>query len=168
MEKVKTILDWLAYPSTIIVTAATAYSVILWIRGIAPVLIRLGSGLSRRRIAIFAKGNDLRSLEALLQDCKLFGKSNLIAVASEGDIGKAEQASVFLLNWADFGSAADEILRQKKDSTPLVVHAQPGVIPPEAMGRLANARNVAVCNFRGRLLNDLVTSMITTSYQSKT
>jgi hypothetical protein len=113
---------------------------------------------------VFASGDALRSLEELLHDCKLFGRSSIIPVPSGADIGKAEDASVFLLNWADFDQHIDAVLHKKKDKTPLIVHALPGAIPPAMMARLANQRNVAVCNFRGRLLNDLVTSMITTSY----
>lgn len=164
MDAIATIFEWLGYPATIIAIGAGIWAVILWARGITPVLIRLGNGLAKRKIAIFAKDETLRSLEALLHDCKLFSKTNIIPIGSSGDIGKAESASVYLLNWMDFRDDVDQILRLKKDQTPLVVHAPPGAIPQDQMAKLANARNVAVCNFRGRLLNDLVTSMITTSY----
>lgn len=164
MEIVTKTLDWLGYPSTILIVVGVLYAAYLHLRGIAPVLVRLGNGLSRRKIAVFASGDALRSLEELLRDCKLFNKSSIIPIPSVGDIGKAEEASVFLLNWVDFNQHIDAIIRKKKDKTPLIVHAAPGAIPPAQMARLANERNVAVCNFRGRLLNDLVTSMITTSY----
>jgi hypothetical protein len=164
METIGTMFEWLGYPATIIAIGAGIWAFVLWIRGITPVLIRLGNGLAKRKIAIFAKGETLGSLAALLHDCKLFNKTNIIAIGSVGDIGKAEKASVYLLNWADFHEHVEEILRLKKDHTPLIVHAPPGAIPHDQMAKLANARNVAVCNFRGRLLNDLVTSMITTSY----
>jgi|LNFM01.1.fsa_nt_gb hypothetical protein len=164
METITTIFEWLGYPATIIAIGAGIWAIVLWARGITPVLIRLGNGLAKRKIAVFAQGDTLASLEALLNDCKLFGKANIISIGTAGDIRKAENASVYLLNWMDFRDHIDEILHLKKDQTPLVVHAPPGAIPQDQMVKLANARNVAVCNFRGRLLNDLVTSMITTSY----
>ncbi len=164
MEKFKLIFDWLGYASTIIVLASLFYALFLWARGIAPVLVRLGNGLARRKIAIFAKGDALRSLEDLLHDCKLFNKANVISIATEGDISRSEEATIFLVNWADWNHQIESILQQKKDGTAVVVYATHGSISPEMMGRLANERNTAVCNFRGRLLNDLVTSMITTSY----
>lgn len=164
METVKNAIEWLGYPSTVIVLASTAYAVFLWVRGITPVLIRLGNGLSRRRIAVFAKGDMLHSLESLLHDCRLFGKANVIGIPTRGDVGKAEEATIFLVNWEDWSGDIQAVLDQKKDGTALVVYAPPGSIPHEMMARLGNERNVAVCNFRGRLLNDLVTSMITTSY----
>lgn len=164
METIKIIFDWLGYISTVVVLISSAYIFILWVRGIAPVLVRLGNGLSRRKIAIFASGDNLRSLEDLLHDCRLFDKANLIGIGTEGDIGKCEEATIFLVNWSDWHEQIESILRQKRDGTALVVYASPGSIPNDTMARLGNERNVAVCNFRGRLLNDLVTSMITTSY----
>jgi hypothetical protein len=163
MDTIATVFEWLSYPATIFAILAAVYAVYLWARGITPVLIRLGNGLAKRKIAIFATGDTLRSLETLLRDCKLFDKANIIPIGTVGDIRRAGSASVYLLNWLDFRDHVDEILRLKRDQTPLIVHAPPGGIPPETMVQLANARNVAVCNFRGRLLNDLVTSMITTS-----
>lgn len=163
METIATIFEWLGYPATVIALFLGVRALVLWARGISPVLVRLGNGLARRKIAIFAKGETQQSLAALLEDCKLFNKANVILIGATGDIRKAEAASVYLLNWTDFGDDVDDILRLKKDQTPLIVHASIN-IPPERMAILANARNVAVCNFRGRLLNDLVTGMITTSY----
>lgn len=164
METLKLAFEWLGYASTIIVILSAIYALILWARGIAPVLIRLGNGLSRRKIAVFAKGDMLHSLESLLHDCKLFTRANVIGIATVGDVGKAEKATIFLVNWEDWGADIEAVLGQKKDGAALVVYAPPGSIPQDMMARLGNERNVAVCNFRGRLLNDLVTSMITTSY----
>lgn len=163
MAALKEIFDWLGYISTGIVLISAAYAAMLWARGIFPVLIRLGNGLSKRKIAVFAKQDTLRSLEQLLHSCKLFGRSNVIAIATEGEMKSSEKASIFLVSWADWSERIEEILRLKKDDVALVVFAAPGSIPQDVMAKLGNERNVAVCNFRGRLLNDLVTSMITTS-----
>lgn len=164
MGTFKFIFDWLGYASTVVVLASLAYGLFLWACGIAPVLVRLGNGLARRKVAIYAKGDMLRSLEDLLHDCKLFSKANIIGIATDGDIRKSEEATIFLVNWSDWGSQIESILQHKKDGTAMVVYATHGSISQEMMTRLANERNTAVCNFRGRLLNDLVTSMITTSY----
>ena len=60
-----------------------------------------------------------------------------------------------------------EILQAKKDATALVVYAPkgPASIPPDKFVELNSKRNVMVTNFRGRLLNDIVVSLMTTSYQ---
>jgi len=54
-----------------------------------------------------------------------------------------------------------------KDKTALIIYApqELGFISKESMAKLNQKRNVMVTNFRGRLLNDITTSIITTSYK---
>lgn len=169
MHYAKIILDLLGYVSTIVVLISAAIGVYLWLRGIAPVLIRLGNGLSRRKIAIFAKGDNASSLETLLHDSKLFDKANVLKVPTAGDMGVAEGATLFLVYWPDWKDKLQELLQAKADGTALIVYApqDQGFIPAPEMNRLNAKRNVIVTNFRGRLLNDVVVSMITTSYEKK-
>jgi hypothetical protein len=132
--------------------------------GISPALLRLGRALAKRKIAIFTRERDLKNL---LVDSKLFKKGNIVEVTNPGEIGRAESenATVYLVSWSEFGDNIDQIILQKRDSTPLIVFAQPRSIPDELMNKIGATRNTSVCNFRGRLLNDLVTAMITTGYQ---
>ncbi len=166
METIKTILDFSGYISTIIVLVAVITGAIIWIRGISPVLYRLGNGLAKRKIAIFAKGDNAVSLKSLLTDSKLFRQKNIFEITSEEDIGRAEEASVYLVYWHDWADDISEILNQKPDKCAMVVYApyDKGKIPDEQMKNLDGKRHTAVTNFRGRLLNDIVTAMITTSY----
>jgi hypothetical protein len=169
MDTVKTVLDYAGYLATVLVILTALYGAFLWIRGIAPVLIRLGNGLSHRKIAIFAKGDVSASLHGLLQDSDLFRHANLIPIRSEGDIGKAEPATVFVIHWPDFEQAIDRIIAQKRDTTALILYAPPGGgrVPEHIMAKINNVRNSTVVNIRGRLMNDIVLSMITTSYEKK-
>jgi hypothetical protein len=166
---IKNIFDVLGHISTGIVIVSVIVAISLWIRGIAPVLWRLGNGLSRRKIAIFAKGDMLISLESLLDDSKLFDKTNISRISSAGDFGKAEEATLFIVYWPDWTGDLASLLSRKKDGTAMIVYApqDQGLIPSAAMATLNNQRNVTVTNFRGRLLNDIVTSMITTSYEKR-
>lgn len=154
---------------TILLIIASVYAVILWISGVSPAIYRLGNGLANRKIAIFAQGDNLNSLKNLLVDSKLFWNKNIITIPSMADIGRAEQASIYLVYWSDWANNINEILRIKPDSCALVIYAPyaEGPIPKERMIDLDGKRHTAVTNFRGRLLNDLVTSMITTSYEKK-
>jgi len=166
METIKTILDFSGYISTIIVLVAVITGAIILIRGISPVLYRLGNGLAKRKIAIFAKGDNAVSLKSLLTDSKLFRQKNIFEITSKEDIGKAEEASIYLVYWHDWADDISEILNQKPDKCAMVVYApyDKGKIPDEQMKNLDGKRHTAVTNFRGRLLNDIVTAMITTSY----
>ena len=153
---------------SVVLVIAIVWAFILWFRGILPALLRLGNGLARRKIAIFAKGDNLGSLRDLLVDSKLFWKKNIIEITQAGDVGKAEEASVYLVHWHDWATDIETVLTKKPDECALVIYApyDKGRIPDDQMKNLDGKRHTAVTNFRGRLLNDIVTSMITTSYDS--
>lgn len=161
------LLNWASYVTTLIVLVAVCRRLILWARGISPALRGLGNGLASRKIALFATGANVTSLTQSLTRSKLFRDKNLIEVQQVGDIGNADDASVYVMYWPDWAPHLDEILKRKRDATPLIVYCPrtAGQIPHEQMEAIDGHRNTAVSNFRGRLLNDVVTAMITTSYE---
>ncbi|MBI4085670.1 MAG: hypothetical protein HY433_00255 [Candidatus Liptonbacteria bacterium] len=167
MDWIITILTLVGIIDTIVLAAAIIWGFILWARGITPVLLRLGNGLAKRKIAIFAKGENVGSLRNLLLDSKLFNQKNICEITKLDDIGRAENAALYLVFWHDWATNIEEILRQKSDQCALVVYAPYDLsrIPDEQMKNLDGKRHTAVTNFRGRLLNDIVASMITTSYE---
>lgn len=169
MQKLLEILNFLGYVSTVLVIISALVATWLCFRGFVPVLIRLGNGLWRRKIAIFAKNDTLISLTNLLRDSRLFNHINVLQIPSESDFGIAEGASVFLVYWPDWKEEIEKILSHKKDSTALIVYApqEHGPIPGSIMNIMEKHRNVVINNFRGRLLNDIVVSMITTGYEKK-
>ena len=167
METIKLLVDLVKYSSVLLIVISFVAGIYLWFKGVFPALLNLGNGLAKRRIAIFARGDDLTSLKALLVDSGLFRAENLIEVTSRKDLGKAEEASLYLVNWHDWSDCIKDVLAMKKDKCPLLVYApyNMGRIPDEQMVFLDGERNTAVTNFRGSLLNDIVSAMITTSQQ---
>lgn len=168
-EQIKSVLDVVGYFSTTIVVITTVYAAYLIFSGFMPALIRLGNGLKKRKIAIFAKGDQLKSLQAIFEDSELFDTRNIIPIADHGDLGRAEKASVFLVYWPDWHNYLTEILAKKRDKTALIIYSPQGqgFLPKEAIEQLERHRNVVLANLRGRLLNDIVTSLITTGYEKK-
>lgn len=162
-----TILTIISYIATGIVVVSIIIAIVLWFRGILPVLLRLGNGLAKRKIVIFAKGDNVNSLKSLLLDSKLFNQKNIFDITNKVDIGKAEEASVYLVYWPDWADDIAEIINKKPDKCAMVVYApyDKGKIPDEQMKNLDGERHTAVTNFRGRLLNDIISFMITTSYE---
>jgi len=144
------------------------WAIFLWVKGIFPILLRLGNGFAKRKIAIFAKGDNLTSLKHLLADSKIFKEKNVLEITKKEDIGRATRASIYVVFWHDWADDVADILRQKPDNCALIVYAPYDLsrIPNEQMRCLDEKRNTAITNFRGRLLNDIVTSMITTSYDN--
>jgi len=148
----------------------SAIMVTYWtFRGFVPVLIRLGRGLWRRKIAIVASGDALSNLKGLLTDSRLFNTNRIIQISDEGELEAASTASLILVYWPDCMGFIDEILEQKKEQTALIIYAphKGGPIPIDVMQKLELKKHVIVNNFRGRLMNDIVTSMITTGYEKK-
>lgn len=96
-------------------------------------------------------------------DSKIFSSTIQI---NKDDINKAEKETIYLVYWNEFKENIDDILRLKKDSTPLIIYApsKDGRIDDNDMEKINSHRNSVVVNFRGRLLNDILTSIITTSY----
>ncbi len=160
-------LNWASYLTTAIVLVAMARRLILWAQGISPALRSLGNGLRKRKIALFARNENLAGIRDSLLRSKLFREKNIFGIERPEDIGSAEDASVFVLYWPDWEDHLDAILGKKDDATPLIVYCPrtSGPISKEDMEKIDGHRNTAISNFRGRLLNDVVTAMITTSYE---
>ena len=144
---------------------STAY---LYAKGIIPVWIRIGRGLSERKIAIFAEDKEFTDLRNMLVDSGLFLKKNVVQI-EKNSIKKAKNMTLLLVHWDSFGSQIEEILEMKEDHYGLIIYApqNEGKIDPTRFNKIANERNTIVVNLRGRLLNDIFISMITTGYMPK-
>lgn len=152
--------------STVSAIVAVLYGVYTIISGVLPVWIRLGRGLSNKKIAIYAE-NEFDDFKDLLVDSGLFKKGNIEKVTNVS-LSKGERHSMMLVNYNEFDNKIDDILKFKKDSDSLIVYVSNGVrVPPNIMESINNHRNSIVVTFRGRLLNDIVTSIITTAYEKK-
>lgn len=171
----QTIVDFFNHPvfivlggiSTLVTLIAVLYGIYLFAKGIFPVWYRLGMGLSRRKIAVFAE-IEFDGLKNMLVDSGLFQKANVIKI-DKGSIKKAEGMTLFLMHWKSFESNLDDILRIKKDSAALIIYApqNEGFIDKAVLEKINRERNSIIVNFRGRLLNDILTCMITTSYEKR-
>lgn len=153
--------------STVMVIVTAGYSAYLVLIGVFPVLRRLGYGLSKRKIAVFAD-SEFDDLKAMLVDSKLFRAKNIVRI-TKGAIDTAEDISLLLMHWNAYKDAVLDILAVKKDQDALIVYApqNEGRIDDTARDIINKKRNTIIVNFRGRLLNDVLTSMITTGYQQK-
>tara|TARA_B100001939_G_scaffold241885_1_gene209297 strand:- start:77 stop:586 length:510 start_codon:yes stop_codon:yes gene_type:complete len=147
-----------------------AVLIVYWtLRGLTPALYRLGYGLWRRRIAIVAERDNYQNLEELLKGSKLFNKKNILAVRGKGQLESLNNIELVLINWPDCQQYFKNVLDAAPANAGIVVYAPPsgGRIPDEDMALLELRRSAIVSNFRGRLMNDIVTSMITTAYEKR-
>jgi len=126
---------------------------------------RIGKGLAKRKIAIFAD-TEFDSLKDLLVDSGLIREKNIIKIGKR-NMAKAENCSLYLVHYLPFKAEIDSILAQKKDKDALIVYAprDEGNIEPDHMKKINKQRNTTTVNFQGRMLNDVFISMITTSFK---
>ena len=132
---------------------------------ISPVLYKLGISLSKRKIAIFAndKFDDIKNI---LVDSGLFEEKNIKKI-DVSSIKKGEDISFYIIHYKFCKNEIDEILKMKKDSYAMIVYApqDEGRIDEDMLKKINYERNSVVVNFRGRLLNDVLISMVTTSFR---
>lgn len=169
------IIDFFNHPFFVIVGGITTmiaiigfiYAIFLVVKGIFPVWYRLGMGLSKRKIAIFAE-QEFNNLKDILIDSQIFEAKNIIKIEKQS-IKKAESITLLLVHWKSFENEIEDILKIKKDSDALIIYApqDEGFIDKTVLAKINLDRNVIIVNFRGRLLNDILTSMMTTSYEKK-
>ena len=167
MEVLNQILNILGNISNVILLVTIIWGTWAWFDGILPSVLRLGTSLSKRKIAVVAKDNNSTILVNLLVHSEIFKQKNILKVCGVTDLGLLESASIILAQWSDFKQDYKKILEKKKDSDALVVYApqNEGKVDETAISDLAAHRNVTITNFKGRLVNDLFLSMITSGYK---
>jgi len=175
MPMVQDIIRFFNHPFFIIIGGLTTllaiigilYTAYLIIKGVFPVWYRLGMGLSKRKIAVFAE-QEFENLKNMLVDSNIFKVKNILKIDKQS-IKKAESITLLLVHWKCFETEIDNILKIKKDSDALIIYApqNEGFIDKNILEIINIERNSIIVNFRGRLLNDILTSMITTSYENK-
>jgi hypothetical protein len=151
--------------TTLFSIIVTIYILVIILNGLIPVWYRLGMGLSKRKIAVFAI-EEYDNLSSILEDSKIFSKKNIIKI-DINSIKKANEFSLILVHWNPFREKINDILDIKKDKTALIIYApqDEGLIDADSIKKINAERNSIIVNMRGRLLNDILTCMITTSYE---
>lgn len=152
--------------STVLMLLGFLYTIWLILRGVLPVWYRLGMGLSKRRVAIFASDEAYNGLKSALIDSGIFNQGNISQIRRD-NTDKAKDYTIFLVDWSSVQEDFEKVFSARNNhQTAVIIYCPSGVIiPQDIMSDIANRANTAVVNFRGRLLNDILTSLITTSYE---
>jgi hypothetical protein len=134
--------------------------------GISPLVFRIGKALWRRKIAIIGNEQVFSSLKECIGDSGIFHDKNIIHIPLD-NLDKTKEQSLLLVDWETSGDQIDQIFQNRKShQTAVIIFAKAGSIPPEKMSEVANKSNTVVVNAKGRLLNDILTSLITTSFEN--
>lgn len=177
----ETIYNFFNHPFFIIFGGITATLVILgffinilfWILGIAPLLKRLGYGRWFRKIVIVADNDHYHSLKRDLVDSGIFREKNISHISSQ-TLSKVKDHNLLLIHYQSFNEATIKSILAYKKSNAGMIFYYPGFsprdgkeIPNDLRDQISNTENTTIVNFRGRLLNDIITTLITTSYGKK-
>ena len=171
MEVVKTFLEivgLLTTAASILVVVATVAG---WAFGIAPLMYRLGLGRWSRKISIAAEGNTYTSLKTDLIDSGVFREKNIQQI-SKTTLSDAKNANLMLVHYGSFTEGEIKtIIRNKKSSAGMIVYfpdfSQTNRIPDDVNKLINNEPHSVLANFRGRLINDILITLLSTSYEKK-
>ncbi len=77
-------------------------------------------------------------------------------------------ARLLILDYAYLGETEVlEVVSHKDSNCGVLVYAEPEVIPKEVTRKLNLYRHVSVVNFRGRLINEILLLLVSTSFTRK-
>jgi len=175
MSYLQSIVDFFNHPVFIIVGGLTVvlaalgiiYRVGCLIFGISPLVFRVGTALWGRKIAVFGTIDAFTSLNTSLTDSGIFKRKNIVHIPLD-NIDKCKDYTIFLVDWETSYASIDQILASRANHhTAVIIFAKPATIPTEKMNDIANRSNTIVVNFKGRLSNDILNSLVTTSFDGK-
>lgn len=137
--------------------------------GITQAMVRFGLALYAKKIAIIAGLDDFNDIQNDLVNSGLIKKRNIQHITNR----HLDEAKSALLMIIVHGYLSDEefntVVRGKKPQCGLIVHCPPekGRIDEKGMQLLSMIPFTALCNFRGRMVNDVLLMMLSTSFKGK-
>jgi hypothetical protein len=148
-------------------------NLVFWILGIAPLLWRLGYGRWVRKIAIVANTEEYSNLKKDLVDSGIFRASRIYQITDQS-LSDVKDHYLLLVDYQSFTEENIITILENKRSKAGMIFYFPGyspqdeqLIPNEIRDKISNSPNTTIVNFRGRLLNDIVTTLITTGYEKR-
>lgn len=134
---------------------------------LVPAAWRFGLALYGKKIYVFSNADEYEDVKHDLVDSGLIKGKNIKRI-SDKQIGKAREALLLIvvygyLNDEDFRT----VVSSKRQRCGLIVYCPPGGIriENETMEYLNKSPFTALCNFRGRMVNDVLLMMLSTSFK---
>lgn len=167
-----TFINLVGVITTVFAVGLFIFTIISWVLGIYPIFLRFGFGRWRRKIAIVANDDAFSSLKEDLVDTGIFRGKNIYQVRRDS-ISKIKEATIALVHYHSF--TEDEIkviLSNKKYNAGFIFYfpefsAPTKVISPEIMNEINKHQFTTVVNMRGRLMNDIVITLLSTGYEKR-
>ena len=165
-------IDVVGISTTIFAILIFTWGIISWVIGAYPLFYRIGFGRWSRKITIVANGDMYNTLKTDLVDTGIFREKNISPQVTNQSFSKIKKASLVLVHYQSF--TEDEIkiiLSHKQPHSGFVFYfpefSPENRIPPEMMKAINNEQFTTIVNMRGRLMNDIVTTLLSTGYEKK-
>jgi hypothetical protein len=142
-----------------------------WLLGIGPLLYRLGLGRWRRKISVLSDSYVFGSLKADLVSSGIFREKNIDHITKK-DLARVKDCNLLLVNYGSFSAQMIKtIIKNKKSSAGMIVYfpdfSPTNRIPEDIVTLINNEPHTVLVNFRGRLINDILVTLLSTSYEKK-
>lgn len=148
------------------------WAIVSWFLGVYPLFLRLGFGRWSRKIAIAANDDMYSSLKIDLVDTGIFRDKNIYQI-KENALAKIKDATLVLIHYQSFteDQIKNIILNKRSDSGFIFYFPEftppTTVIPASMMKEINNQQFTTIVNMRGRLINDIVITLLSTSYEKR-
>lgn len=159
--------------ATVLLLFGVILNFVFWILGVWPLLWRLGFGRWFRKIAIVANTEVYNQLKKDLVDSGIFREKNISPISSKS-LAEVKDRDLLLVHYQSFSEDQIKTILGNKKSRAGMVFYYPEFspsngkrIPDDMLKQISNKENTTLVNFRGRLLNDIITTLITTSYEKR-
>ena len=130
--------------------------------GFFKLLTRFGM-VHSRKISIVADRESFESLSKDLTDTEIFRERNVKRIDSN-HLSEVRESKLLLVDYRYVTDAQiTDILRDKNPKCGLIIYAPPPLrLPNDLMETVVNHPYTLLVNFRGRLVNDVLSAMMTT------
>ena len=138
--------------------------VALAIMGLIKPAYRFGKAIAWKKVFIVSDSETRHDLRCDLERSGLIKHKNILE-KSKGQTGELRGARLLIVDFNYLG--ADEVLRIVSAKCPdcgVLVYAKPGSIKSDCTEKLNLYQHVSVVNFRGRLVNEVLLLLLSTSF----
>lgn len=172
LNYLKLFIDVIGVLTTLFAIALFIWAIISWSMGVFPLFLRIGFGRWSRKIRIVASDEAYGSLKTDLIDTGIFREKNIDQITNKS-LAKVKNSSLVLVHYQSFTKEEIKTIISYKKSSAGFVFYFPEFSPPEnviskeMMKIINNEQFTTVVNMRGRLINDIVTTLLSTSYEKR-
>lgn len=173
MDFLRLFIDIVGIVMTVFSVLLLVWAAISWALGIFPIFYRIGFGRWSRKIMIVADLNMYNILKTDLVDTGIFREENILPQVTSTSFAKIKEASLVLVHYQSFTEDEIKIILSHKQSNAGFIFYFPEFSPPsnaisqDMFRTINNEQFTTVVNMRGRLMNDIVTTLLSTSYEKR-